>query len=190
MMSQSIDGFVMFMHQLAEIAKDAVQPFFRTQLTVDEKAGPRDFDPVTAADKAVEAAMRGLITQTYPDHAILGEEMGETLAPASLSHASGDGEAATRWVIDPIDGTRAFILGLPTWGTLIWLEIDHQPRLGMMSQPFTGDRFWSNGSAPYLRTYDGVTRTLATRAAGKLADAQIAATHPDIFITADEKAAF
>src|SRR5689334_11523490 len=97
-----------FLHRLADVADAQTLPRFRTGLSVETK--PKDgctFDPVTDADREAEAAMRSAIQSEYPDHSILGEELGQT------------GEGPVRWVLDPVDGTRPFICGIPVWGTLI-----------------------------------------------------------------------
>jgi myo-inositol-1(or 4)-monophosphatase len=98
--------------------------------------------------------------------------------------------ARLRWVIDPIDGTRAFIMGYPLWGTLIGLLDAEKPVLGVMDQPFTGERFWSGANAAYFRAVDGKARRLKTRACPRLADAILSTTHPDLFETGGEKEAF
>ena len=118
-------------HALADRAGAVILPHFRTEQAVDHKGGGL-FDPVTAADRDAEAAIREKIAEAYPEHGILGEEFGA---------AAGNTEYC--WVIDPIDGTRSFILGLPLWGTLIGLTRAGVPLLGVMDQPFTGERFWS-----------------------------------------------
>ena len=167
----SYSDLMSFAHRLGDASATTILPYFRNDLAVDIK-GPPDaaFDPVTEGDRAAEATIRGLIEETFPDHAILGEEHGAKHAISSY-----------RWVIDPIDGTRAFILGLPTWGTLIGLEIDDVPRIGLMNQPFTGDRFWADGDAAFYRRNTGASRRISTRASVALADALMACTHPDMF---------
>ena len=87
--------------------------------------------PITEADRSAEVALRAAISATHPDHAILGEEYGET------------GSGSCRWVLDPVDGTRPFISGIPVWSTLIGFTVEGRARMGMMSQPFTGERFWA-----------------------------------------------
>ena len=129
-----LQQLVSFSHQLADQSGSAILPYYRTTLNVDDKGAGHRFDPVTEGDRAAETIIRNAITAHFPSHAILGEEHGESLS-----------DSRYRWVIDPIDGTRAFILGVPTWGTLIGLEIDGKPAIGMMNQPHTGDRFWSDG---------------------------------------------
>src|SRR5580704_12828487 len=113
-----------FLDALADAAEAAILPLFRTRLAVEDK-GAAGFDPVTLADRAAEAAMRQLIGQRYPEHGIVGEEYGAERAGAEFV-----------WVLDPIDGTRSFIAGLPLWGVLIGLLREGRPVLGMMAQPF------------------------------------------------------
>jgi myo-inositol-1(or 4)-monophosphatase len=168
-----------FMHELADRSAPAILPHFRSQLTVDNKAAGDNFDPVTIADRAAEKLIRDHIQSQYPSHAILGEE-----------HAPKSGDGPYQWVIDPIDGTRAFILGLPTWGTLIGLECDHRPTIGLMNQPYTRDRFWSDGQASYLRGKDDITRQIQTRSTADLAEALIATTDPGLFADGFEANAF
>ncbi len=102
--------FSAFLNELATISGETILPFFRTALSVSDKSRSGSFDPVTAADHAAETAMRALIRRTFPDHGIIGEEFG-----------SQQPEAEYVWVLDPIDGTKSFICGMPAWGTLIGL---------------------------------------------------------------------
>ena len=118
-------------------------PHFRTDGAVDHKGGDL-FDPVTKADRDAETAIREGLAQAYPSHGILGEEFGATATDAEYC-----------WIIDPIDGTRAFILGLPLWGTLIGLTRAGSPLLGLMDQPFTRERFWSGETKSFFG-HDGV----------------------------------
>ena len=118
-----------FAHVLADAARRETVPRFRTALTVDNKVRG-GFDPVTEADREAERAIRSLIQVRFPDHGILGEEWGRVNEGASY-----------RWVLDPVDGTRAFILGLPSWTTLIALERDGRPLLGLIDQPVVGERW-------------------------------------------------
>ena len=159
-----------FAHELADISGEAILPYFRKPLAVKNKAGLVGFDPVTAADRAAERAIRKAVVQRFPDHGIVGEEYG-TIA----------GEGRYRWVVDPIDGTRAFITGSPLWGTLIGLTDGEMPILGLMNQPFTGERFWSDGRQARWRGADGKARRIRTRACARLADAVLTTTHPDVF---------
>lgn len=167
-------------HRLGDASADIILPFFRSDLVVDVKGDQSAaFDPVTEGDRAAEAGIRKLIEETYPNHTIVGEE-----------HGIKQGNASYRWVIDPIDGTRAFILGLPTWGTLIGLEIDERPTIGLMNQPFTGDRFWTDGKISYFRDRKDDTRHIRTRASVALRDAQMATTNPTMFAEGYEAAVY
>src|SRR5918911_1617981 len=119
-----------FVDELASLSGQAILPFFRSALSADDKSRGGAFDPVTEADRAGEAAMRHLIKRTFPTHGIVGEEFGAEAADAEYV-----------WVLDPIDGTRSFMAGLPLWGTLIGLARRGAPRYGLMHQPHTGERF-------------------------------------------------
>ena len=126
--------FSAFVDDLATVSGETILPFFRTALSVQDKGRHGSFDPVTAADHAAETAMRALIHRTFPDHGIIGEEFGEERADAEYV-----------WVLDPIDGTKSFISGMPVWGTLIALTRFGEPVFGVMNQPFTGERFSGDG---------------------------------------------
>src|SRR5690606_36949462 len=116
-----------FMRKIAAAAANETLPRFRQPGLVDNKLA-WGFDPVTEADRQAEQVIRALIRETYPDHGILGEEFG--LENADATH---------QWVIDPIDGTRSFISGMPLWGTLVGLTDGGDAVAGMMSQPFIGE---------------------------------------------------
>lgn len=176
------DSLVGFAHHLADLAGTAIMPLFRSRLDVQNKAADADlrpFDPVTAADRAAETAMRAAIRAQYPTHGIVGEEFG------------AEGTAAShQWVLDPIDGTRAFILGLPVWGTLIGLTDAGRPVLGMMDQPFTRERYWASARGAFFRDPDGRKRRLETRPSPRMADAMMTTTHPDLFAPGAERQGF
>src|SRR5712691_1541420 len=148
-----------FIDDLASVAGEAILPFFRTALSVEDKSRGGVFDPVTAADRAAEQAMRAVIRRTFPNHGIVGEEFGAERPDAEYV-----------WVLDPIDGTKSFISGMPAWGTLIALTHSGVPVLGMMHQPFTGERFSGDGGAAHYR---GPTdaRELRVRACSALSEA-------------------
>lgn len=156
-----------FLLQLAEAAAAQTLPRFRTSYDIDNKY-VTGFDPVTEADRESERAIRALINEKFPGHGILGEEFGSE----NLDHSHV-------WVIDPIDGTRAFISGLPTWGTLVGLNINGNAEAGMMSQPFTGELYYSDGEASYYEGPGGA-RKLSTRKRA-LADATLFTTTPAMF---------
>ena len=140
--------FAAFVDQLAAVSGDAILPFFRTSLSVEDKSRGGSFDPVTAADRAAEAAMRTLIRRTFPDHGVVGEEYGSERADAEYV-----------WVLDPIDGTKSFIAGMPVWGTLIGLTRLGQPVFGMVHQPFMRERFTGDGGGGALSRAGGRART-------------------------------
>jgi histidinol phosphatase-like enzyme (inositol monophosphatase family) len=166
--------FSLFVDQLAELSGKVILPFFRAHFAQDDKGGHGVFDPVTEADRAAETVMRHLIGETFPAHGIIGEEFGNERADAEYV-----------WVLDPIDGTRAFISGLPVWGTLIGLNRNGKPAFGMMHQPFTGERFSGDGTGARLRR--GVDeRALHTRVCDTLAQATLMTTSPALF-TAQER---
>jgi histidinol phosphatase-like enzyme (inositol monophosphatase family) len=163
-------------HDLANASGKVIRPQFRKAIAVDDKGGSAGFDPVTAADRAAERAIAKHLASAFPEHGMLGEEYG-----------SRRPDARFRWVVDPIDGTRAFITGMPTWGTLIGLMDGDQAVLGMMDQPFTGERFWSTRAGAHARDADGKTRHLKTRACASIGTAVFSSTHPDLFATAKEQ---
>lgn len=168
-----------FAHTLADLSGAAIRPFFRKALAVTSKGGRAAFDPVTAADRAGERAIRKAIRARFPNHGIVGEEYG---------NVAGKGRYC--WVIDPIDGTRAFIMGSPLWGTLIGLIDGSRPILGLMDQPFTAERFWSDGQRAYWRGPAGKRQRIRTRACVGLAEAVLTSTHPDLFAAREEAARF
>jgi myo-inositol-1(or 4)-monophosphatase len=156
-----------FAHRLADAAGAVIRPYFRKRLDVVNKHSAAGFfDPVTEADKRAEEVIRALLAQEFPDDAILGEEFGDK-----------PGTSGFRWVVDPIDGTRAFISGQPMWGTLIALESHEELIFGMIDQPFLEERFVGSGGRAELDSREGKT-VLKTRACARLADAVVSTTHP------------
>jgi myo-inositol-1(or 4)-monophosphatase len=165
-----------FAEELAAAAAAAIMPHFRRPLEITDKRElglDVRYSPVTVADRDAEQAMRALIAERFPEHGIIGEEFG------------AEREAARRvWILDPIDGTKAFISGLPLWGTLIGLLEEGRPVLGLMHQPFTGETFlgmagdgaWLNG-AP-----------IAVSGCTRLAEARAFSTDVSMFETAAERA--
>ncbi len=166
-------------HALADASGKVILKYFRKPLPVENKAAAGHFDPVTEADRAAERVIRRHLKSLHPDHAILGEEMGHTA-----------GSSPYTWVIDPIDGTRAFITGMPLWGTLIGLNYEDRAEFGMMDQPFTGERIWSAVGATQWRGLDGRTRRVTTAPCARIADARLTTTTPDMFTEPREQEAF
>ncbi len=153
---------------LAEAAGQAILPHFRKNAPIDVKAH-ETWDPVTEGDRAGERAIRHLIETHYPSHGILGEEYG-----------SKQGTSGLTWVLDPVDGTRAFVIGMPTWATLIGLYEDGKPRLGVMSQPFVGDVFYGNPDGAWLN-HRGHIEQIKVRAPVPLSDAALGTTTPHLY---------
>jgi myo-inositol-1(or 4)-monophosphatase len=169
--------FAAFVDRLADASGDAIRPFFRTSLTVDNKNSGGAFDPVTAADRAAESAMRTMIQQTFPDHGVVGEEFGNDKPDAEMV-----------WILDPIDGTKSFICGMPAWGTLIGLMRNGAPVYGMMHQPFIRERFFGDGAMARYRGPAG-ERTLAVRSCARIEDAVLFTTSP-LLMNTDDRAKF
>lgn len=157
-----------FAHTLADASAKAILPHFRKVIAVQNKETV-GYDPVTAADRNAETVIVKLITKAHPEDGVIGEEFGRRNEGARF-----------RWVIDPIDGTRAFIIGQPLWGTLIGLLDGPKPVLGVMNQPYTGERFYGSGKGTFLRRGETPARRLKTRTGVKLSDAILASTHPDL----------
>ena len=168
--------FSAFVDSLATVSGETILPFFRTALSIQDKGRHGSFDPVTAADHAAETAMRALIHRTFPDHGIIGEEFGEERADAEYV-----------WVLDPIDGTKSFICGMPVWGTLIALTRFGEPVFGVMNQPFTGERFSGDGGAARYCGPAG-ERDLHVRPCASLSEAVVLTTSPLLMNAADRQA--
>ena len=160
-------------HKLANAASEVTLSHFRKNAVADHKGGGL-FDPVTAADKGAETVMRDILARDFPDHGIVGEEFGTVNAGSDYV-----------WTLDPIDGTRAFIIGMPLWGTLVGLQHHGKPLLGIMDQPFIGERFWNDDRAAWYRGPRGLQRC-ETRACAGLDQALLTATTPDMFDGEDE----
>ena len=170
-------AYLEFACELAALAGESILPRFRSALAVDNKKQGADYDPVTEADRAAEQAMREAIRDRYPGHGVLGEEFG---------FEPGDG---LTWVLDPIDGTRGFVMGLLHWGTLVALFDGQRPVVGVIRQPVLDETFAADGaSAVYTRGSE--RRQLATRPCGSLGDALAGTTAPDLFKTGAQQAAF
>lgn len=161
-----------FFNRLAEAARAETLPRFRSGLDVTNKLSS-GFDPVTEGDRAAEFAIRALIEENFPDHGILGEEHGNV--GLDRDHV---------WVIDPIDGTRAFIAGVPVWGTLIGLQKKGRAIMGMIEQPFTGERYFADENGSIYSGPEG-ERRLVTRQCDTLSNAILFTTSPHLFAGAE-----
>ena len=165
--------FESFAVELAGLAAEAALPWFRNDVETEDKGGGRGFDPVTRADRDAEAAIRRRIAERYPDHGVIGEEYGADRPDAE--HV---------WVLDPVDGTRAFIAGLPLWTTLIALRAEGRPSVGVIAQPYLDEVFLGGPSGAALIAR-GQSQAIRTRACESLNQAIIATTNPDIFTGAE-----
>lgn len=162
------DEFVQAAIAIAEAAGEVALRYFRTSLDASNKQAT-GFDPVTAADIDIEMMVRERLRRRFPTHRIIGEELPED-----------PGEADACWVVDPIDGTRGFLLGLPTWGILLGFLQAGRPALGLMYQPLTGDLFYGSAAGSFLRR-SGVSTPIRCAPSRELAKATLCCTHPDMF---------
>jgi len=163
---------------VAEAAGPIALRYFRKPLDVEDKSGGSAFDPVTRADKEIESSIRADLQRLFPDHGILGEEQ-----------AARDSDSPYRWFIDPIDGTRAFISGVPAWGILLGLTIDEICRVGVMHQPYLGETFFGCAGEAWVRRA-GKEQTLRTRSTSQLASAILYCTHPSMFERDEDRRGF
>ena len=155
-----------FLLGLNAAAAAVTLPLFRTGLDVENKAGAGAFDPVTAADRGAEAAIRKMIAERFPDHGVIGEEYGADRPDAEFV-----------WVLDPVDGTRAFVAGAPLWTHLIGLRYQGEPLMGLIGQPYLQEVFLGVPSGSRLICPDG-ERPLRVRPCPRLTDAILATTDP------------
>jgi histidinol-phosphatase len=173
----ALGEYLEFACRIAELAGMAILPHFRSGLGVENKSGV-GYDPVTLADKEAERVMRAEIARSYPTHSVLGEEFGRSTGASPFT-----------WILDPIDGTRGFVMGLPQWGTLVALNDGIRPVLGVMHQPFIGESFMGSRRGAYLRRNRRI-QLLHSRRVEHLSDAALCATHPEMFREGAELAAF
>ncbi len=162
-----------FARFLAVESGQTILPLFRTHLAVEAK-GSGHWDPVTEADKAAELIIRKHIETRYPDHGIIGEEFG-----------AKEGLSGYQWILDPIDGTRSFVIGMPTWTTLIGLYYEGKPLLGVMNQPFIGEMFVGTPEGSTVEK-NGNQQRLKVRKHPALSEAQIGTTTASFLPTAGQ----
>jgi histidinol phosphatase-like enzyme (inositol monophosphatase family) len=167
--SPDLTEFEAFAVELAAAAAGAILPLFRNDCAHEDKGAAGAYDPVTEADRAAESAIRALIARRFPEHGVIGEEYGADRPDAE--HV---------WVVDPIDGTRAFIAGLPLWTTLIALRREGRPTVGVIAQPYLGEVFLGGPSGARLIARETI-RPLGVRPCPLLTDAVIATTDPALF---------
>lgn len=168
---EELESLVEFAVKTAQGTSDIALKYFRTDLDVENKQTGGQFDPVTLADKEVEAFIRSRIGDEYPDHSVIGEEEGET-----------SGNSDYRWFIDPIDGTRGFVAGSPMWGTLLGLMQGDKSIAGLMHQPFIGETFVGSDLGAFLLA-KGEQKKIHTSSKDKLSDAILCCTHLSMFHT-------
>ena len=164
-----ITKLTLFALSLAEASAQIILPQFRKNIAVDVKAGEH-WDPVTEADRAAERTIREMIEKHYPTHGIIGEEYGIKQSNSPYT-----------WILDPIDGTRSFVIGMPTWATLIGLYQDGQPLLGVMNQPFVGEMFYGNPVGAWHQ-HLGKTEPIRVRPTTSLAKASAGTTAPNLYV--------
>ncbi|WP_120636118.1 histidinol-phosphatase [Ruegeria sp. EL01] len=163
--------------EMADAARAAILPYFRQGNLETSNKLAEGFDPVTIADRAAEKAMRGVLSRHCPNDGVLGEEFGHT-----------EGNSGRTWVLDPIDGTRGFISGTPTWGVLIALSAQDGPVLGVIDQPYIGERFIGTSEVAQVTGPLG-TNALKTRATRALDQATLFTTFPEVG-TSQDRAGF
>ncbi len=161
--------------EMVRAASDRSLDWYRRIDDVDNKAST-GFDPVTEADRAVEADLRERIGARFPDHAILGEEFGTT------------GSGPHRWTIDPIDGTRAFITGQPMWGTLLGFQVDGEPVAGWLHIPVLGETYIGHDECRFMSGTE--IRSVHVSKTTEIADAIVLCTHPTMFAPGQQAEAF
>lgn len=164
--------------ELNRVSAEVILPLFRSDHGLEDKGGDGGFDPVTMADRGAEAAIRRRIAEVFPEHGVIGEEYGEDRP-----------EQEFVWVLDPVDGTRAFIAGLPVWTTLISLRWAGEPILSSIGQPYLDEVFVGSPEGSRL-VRGGDVRPLRVRPCFGLSEAIIATTDPAAYFEADERAAW
>ena len=160
-------------HAMADAARASILPYFRGTALGTENKVPGGYDPVTVADRAAEQAMRAILADRRPQDAVLGEEFGHQTGTSGLT-----------WVLDPIDGTRGFVAGTPTWGVLIAVGPEGGPVLGVIDQPYIGERFVGAAGQAHMSGPMG-SHAITTRAVSTLDDAILFTTFPEVGTAAD-----
>lgn len=163
--AKDLQEFSHFAHRLADAARGETLPRFRNGVNVANKAGAQ-YDPVTDADREAERVIADMVAQAYPEHGFIGEEFG-----------TRGGDGAYRWIVDPVDGTRAYVCGAPTWTTLIALEHRNAPTLGVIDQPYTDERWIGDGAVTqFFRA--GAGNIVRTSGLADISRARISTTDP------------
>lgn len=167
-----LEGFAL---ELAHTAGGIAEAYFRSHFAVDNK-DEKGFDPVTSADHAIEKVLCETIRTSYPGHGIVAEESGSIAADAEYC-----------WYIDPIDGTRAFMMGSPLWGTLVGLTASGKAVFGLLAQPIMNELFFGSPAGSWLIKPDGRERLQSSRCTA-IEKARLASTHPGLFAESDRSA--
>jgi histidinol phosphatase-like enzyme (inositol monophosphatase family) len=178
MTTQEVAEALAFAQQAIQGAGEIARRYFRQPLAVENKLGEGRFDPVTRADREVEVYLRQELGRRCPDYGIVGEEGGTTAGRSNVD-----------WVIDPIDGTKAFISGFPTWGILVGLQQGGRALAGLMHQPVTGELFYGSAAGAFLQ-HGGQTVAMQTGQATRLKEALLYCTHESMFANDNNLAAF
>ncbi|MCH7694806.1 MAG: histidinol-phosphatase [Proteobacteria bacterium] len=178
MSNKQRENFLGFATEIVEAAGRIALQYFRSPIEVDSKTGKANFDPVTAADREIEAFIRTKIIEVYPGHSIIGEEQEDS-----------QGSEDFKWIIDPIDGTRAFISGSPMWGILLGLMEGDKPVLGLMHQPYLQETFVGSRAGAFIRK-SATDQSINTRSTSELTDATLYCTHPSMFSSEHDLKAF
>lgn len=165
----SLDGFTSFARTLARVARKETLTRFGSDLRVENKSAEGLFDPVTDADRGAEMAMRKLIEDRFPEHGISGEEYSDRSANSPYA-----------WSLDPVDGTRSFVCGLPTWVTLLALLKDGEPVLGLIDVPCLDETYVGSVAGSLLERH-GQTVPLATSGCTDMSRARLSTTDPYLF---------
>lgn len=176
-MTQDQDDIIATAHAMADAARLAVLPYFRSPGLRADTKDAAGFDPVTEGDRATERALRAVLATRRPDDEIIGEEYGQVA-----------GSSGVTWVLDPIDGTRGFLSGTPTWGVLIAASVAGRPVFGIIDQPYIGERFWGGFGQSAMTGPQGPA-ALAVRGDRPLAQAILFSTFPEVG-SPDEAAGF
>ena len=167
--SQPLEDLLAFAQTLAKAARRETLTRFSRGCAIENKASNGAFDPVTEADRAAEMAMRDLITRHFPDHGIQGEEYGDRAAKSRYS-----------WSLDPIDGTRSFVCGLPSWVTLIGLLDDGKPVAGLIDNPCLDEIYVGEPAHAFVQAGD-LRKQLRTSGCTRLEEARLSTTDPYLF---------
>ena len=175
----ALADLTVFAGRLADAAGAEILPYFRADVEVENKARGSCYDPVTLADRTAEQAIRALIHETYPDHGVLGEEFGFETGSSGLT-----------WVVDPIDGTKSFMTGQLHWATLIALYNGEKPCVGLVDQPYVGERFIGSRLGAHVQRRGDKARALKTRDCADISAAVLCSTGRDIFDGDEELVAF